>query len=108
MLLILLILVVRMLASPETSTMDLSFLERLSELEHRFKGFSVAGTDAVRVSGSLRTGLAVNIDEGVGLGSGSGGGLLLGACCFNNGNCSIITELECSSSGGNYQGDGTV
>lgn len=32
----------------------------------------------------------------------------MGACCDDLGNCVIATEASCTSSGGTYQGDGTV
>src|SRR6266571_2000320 len=61
--LISLILLVTTLTSLETSTMDLSFRERLAALEQRFKKFSAVGTEDVLVSGNLRTGLAVNLPD---------------------------------------------
>ncbi|MBT8484346.1 MAG: choice-of-anchor E domain-containing protein, partial [Phycisphaerae bacterium] len=33
---------------------------------------------------------------------------LPGACCFDDGSCSVGTETECTDAGGVYQGDGTA
>ena len=37
-----------------------------------------------------------------------GGGGQIGACCFPDGSCFEITGLECTSSGGEYQNDGSA
>ena len=35
------------------------------------------------------------------------GGAATGACCFANGSCSVLTQTNCTTQGGAYQGDGT-
>ncbi|MCH2133385.1 MAG: hypothetical protein MK116_06520 [Phycisphaerales bacterium] len=38
---------------------------------------------------------------------GDGGGDPTGACCFTDGTCADVTNAECNTFGGSYQGDGT-
>lgn len=78
--------------------MDLDFLEQLSDLERRFKKFSVAGTSEVLVSGNLKSGLAINIRK-----EGGEEVSVIGACCFDDGSCVEETLGQCLLDGGTWQ-----
>ncbi len=66
----------------------------------------------VGFDGGYRSAVALAIPpEGLVAGEGEfagGGGEGFGACCYNDGTCdSPITEFDCTSAMGTYQGDGT-
>lgn len=82
--------------------MDLQQLEELANEELRFKKFTFVGNDRVLVSGNLRTGFAVNINEIGGVTDET----LSGGCCLPNTLCIRTTEAKCTELEGTYQGDG--
>jgi hypothetical protein len=85
--------------------MDLSFLEELAKEELRFKKFSLVGTGNVQAAGSLKAGYAVNVGVGAEEDATPTPPPGTGACCAEDGSCSITTEAGCV---GTYQGDGTL
>ncbi len=64
----------------------------------------------VGFDGGYKSAVALAIPpEGLvgGEGEFAGGPEGIGACCYNDGTCDDITEFDCTSAGGTYQGDGT-
>ncbi len=63
------------------------------------------------IEGSIRHGYACNCptcpEDDPNSECGGGPVTPTGACCFDDGTCSVTTQTICESSGGSYQGDGT-
>ncbi len=92
-------------------TDKLSTHERLTALEKAHDNFRIVGGANTQVSGSLKHGFCIN-NSCPGEDQGQGGAInippaVYGACCFDDGSCSVTTQIACISAMGTYQGDGT-
>ncbi len=90
---------------------SLPIADRISNLEKLHQDFRIIGGSNVTVAGSLKTGYAIcatcpEQDQGTG-GAINIPPAVYGACCFDNGSCSVTTQIACTSAMGTYQGDGT-
>ncbi len=88
-----------------------SIEERISKLEKIHENFRIVGGSNVTVEGSLKHGFAI-CSTCPGEDQGTGGAInippaVYGACCFDDGSCSVTTQIACTSAMGTYQGDGT-
>lgn len=82
--------------------------QRLAKLQKQFHGLRIMGGEGVTVHGSPTRGYSVEVKAGTaqsGATSGGGGEDATGACCADDGTCTITTEADCI---GTYLGDDTV
>ncbi len=100
---------------PDQESDDIEIDRRIRRANERLKRMTMVGfpqindtlgcQDTLTVEGGFDTGWAINyIDCGEQMAR-EGGGTGTGACCDEDGNCTITTEDDCD---GDYQGDGTV
>ncbi len=86
--------------------------ERLQNLNKLHQGFKIVGGSNVTVEGDPAHGFAISStcpgeDQGVSNLPVNFTNTVLGACCFDDGSCSVTTQIACTSAMGTYQGDGT-
>ena len=93
---------------PTTGKIGLKFDQGFSRNEIRYYYFTVAGNFAAEDSVCVATKSGPDIDTALICGPSPGCTEPVGACCFSDGSCLVLSGADCVTQGGDYQGDGTV